>query len=197
MNELCKQCTDYKKCVGFPWYSWEDIKWCPYQVWWIIEFSDVFEQGIWPDAPENRHTDIVEKSLTPEASFVRASMALGEVEARLLRTDKDGEWLVSLIKSGYSLHLNREFRFDLVKEDGSKINFPLLPKLAFHYITGWDRFGTKLCPICKSRVKRGDVCSKHGKVEPIKEKRVKYSDWKKQRVYRGKKKNLTTKSNEK
>ena len=183
MNELCRNnnCPGYNKCNGFPWYDWGDIRWCSHQVWWIIEFNDVFADGIWPYPPEHLEIDNAQKSLSTEAHFVKASMTLAEVEARLLRTGKDGEWLVSMIKLGCRAE-----------------ELPELPKLAFHYITGWHRYGMGRCPICKSSVKN-DICTEHGKVIPIKEKRMGYSDWKKQRIYRRKKHDieLTTKSHSK
>jgi len=166
MNELCRNnnCPGYNKCTGFPWYDWGDIRWCNHQVWWIIEFSTVFQQGIWPDPPEHLETDNAQEPLIPEANFVRASMTLAEVEARLLRTGSDGEWLVSMIKLGCRAE-----------------ELPELPKLAFHYITGYHRYGKILT-------------DENGKKEEHGKKWMPYYQWKKQRIYRGKRKNLTTKS---
>lgn len=170
MNELCRKCPGYKKCVGFLWYDYGDIRWCLHQIVFIIQNADDLRIGVWPDPPQYLVTDVVQRRISTQASFVGACSVLAEVEARLKRTGKDGEWLVSLIE--------RECPINGLPPD---------PKMAFYYITGWDRYGLKYCPLCRSKTK-GDICPKHGRVISIKEKRMPYSGWKKQRVYRAKKK---------
>ena len=152
MNELCKvgNCPGYKKCNGFEWYDYGDFRWCPFQIYWAILNAESLRVGNWPSPPEHLETDDTRKHLATEAYFVKACSVVAEVDARLTRTGKDGIWLVSLIE--------RECPID---------ELPYDPLMAFHYITGWHRYGKN-----------------HAKWQN-------YSGWKKHRKYRAK---LATKS---
>lgn len=141
----CRSCRDHKDCIGKEWYTIFDVRFCPFQIEWIIEHSETLREGIWPPSPNGSgYVDpAIKTGNVGSAYYTKPTEILAEVEARLRRTGKDGIILWYQIKQ--QDHLNPE------------------SKMAFYYITGWRR------------------------------KVMSYPHWRKQRVYRGKKKILTTK----
>lgn len=101
----CVTCQDYHKCfykVGKDWFTYEEIRNCPYQVIWIIENARIFLLGDWPDCPDgSRHIDsAIKGGFSNEAYFVKAVGIIAEVNKRLQTTGEAGEALVDEIKAG-------------------------------------------------------------------------------------------------
>jgi len=96
----CRDCKDYRECVVPPdWFSFADIRWCPYQVIWILTHAATLLAGQWPKDISS-DSNLGQRSIKTEASFVKPELTIGEVEARLEMTGKQGELLVTQIEDG-------------------------------------------------------------------------------------------------
>ncbi len=98
----CKNCKSWKDCIGKAWYSYSDLRFCPYQVIWIIENSATLEVGNWPDCPDgSTHIDPdIKTGYSSEAYYVKAIGIIAEVGIRLKTTGEAGEALVDEIEGG-------------------------------------------------------------------------------------------------
>ena len=102
MTGDCRHCKDYRECVqDCTWFHYGEIRWCPYQVVWILQFKETLLAGRWP--PNTSDDNIGTRTFKTEASFVKPELIIGEVEARLERTGKQGELLVTQIEDGRTL----------------------------------------------------------------------------------------------
>ena len=117
----CRKCKDYRDCAGKPWYHYGEIRFCPYQVIFIIYNEGVLRSGGWPDNPDgSSYIDPkVQTGFKSEAYFVKPVGILGEVEYRRKRTGTDGKLLRAEVLAG----------LDLSQES----------KDALMYIKGWRR----------------------------------------------------------
>jgi len=109
----CRKCKRWKGCPGKwysytengkkaekEWYHYGEIRWCPRQILWILDHADIFRAGDWV----TRHEESGEsKQLHPEAYFVKAGIAIAEVEARLESTPNQGELLITQVEDGRTL----------------------------------------------------------------------------------------------
>jgi len=116
----CRDCRDFRKCIGKDFYRYQDIKFCRHQVIWVIENLPFL---CWPDIPSD---DIVEKPLKKgkqsEAYFVNAAVIKAEVMYRLKKTKTDGKLLKAQIKQGLQI-------MEMEPE----------AKMALYYCEGWSR----------------------------------------------------------
>lgn len=121
MAKDCRDCQTYKDCVGKPWFHYGEIRFCPYQVIWIIENSEVLRARGWPLNPDgSSYTDPGrKKGYASEAYYVKPVGILAEVEYRRKRTGISGKLLKAEVLAG--LDLSRESRDALM------------------YIKGWRR----------------------------------------------------------
>lgn len=99
----CQSCKDWKTCAVPPeWFSYQHIRWCPYQIIWLLQNAHIFRAGRWP--PEHRNTGyengLGRQKVKTEASFVKPELVIGELECRLQRTGKDGIILEAEIEGG-------------------------------------------------------------------------------------------------
>ena len=104
----CVECKDYHKCpygVGKAWYLYIEIRWCPYQVVFILESSDTLLAGNWPDNPDSSSyiDPMIKTGFRSEAYFTKPVEILAEVEWRLKRTGVDGKLLREQIENGKSI----------------------------------------------------------------------------------------------
>ena len=101
----CRDCKRWRDCIGKPWYSFSDIRWCPFQVMFIIEHRGELLDGEWPDSPDNSsYTDAgIQTSPGHEAYYVKPELVIGEVEKRLETTREAGEALIGEVDSGLSI----------------------------------------------------------------------------------------------
>ena len=122
MSGDCRHCKDYRECIGKDWYHYGEIRWCVYQVIWIIRNAATLRDGRWPQDPDRVDDNSGQRSIKTEASYVKAILILAEVEERLRRTGICGKLLVAQVEAG------REF--DTLDYEA---------KSALLYIKGWRR----------------------------------------------------------
>jgi hypothetical protein len=90
----CRHCKDWRGCRGqwyrddegkeAEWYSYGDIRWCSYQVFWILKHSEHFDSGRWPKPPRSLECDAKKHArIIREAAFCKPKRIIGEVRARL------------------------------------------------------------------------------------------------------------------
>jgi len=124
VNE-CRECKDYHKCpfiAGKAWYGYGEIRFCPFQIMWVIFHSDILGEdgdnealfsggGIklslseWPPNPDGSSytAPLVKTGLRDEAYFAKPEEILAEVEARLKTTGTAGETLIEEVKQGLNI----------------------------------------------------------------------------------------------
>ena len=102
MNGDCRHCKDYRECMqDITWFHYGQIRWCPYQIIWILQHKETLCAGQWPKAEDgSSDSNLGQRSVKTEASFVKPELIIGEVETRLERTGKQGELLVTQIEDG-------------------------------------------------------------------------------------------------
>jgi hypothetical protein len=125
----CRHCRDYRECVGKEWFNFAEVRWCVWQILWILANASTLRAGHWPQDPDRPSPDQSgQRSIKTEASFIKPILILAEVETRLRRTGIHGKLLVAQIEAG------REFN-TLDRE----------AKDALFYIKGWrqKRMGFK------------------------------------------------------
>jgi len=117
----CLKCKTYKDCSGKTWFHYGEIRFCPYQVIFIIENSEVLRAGGWPANPDgSSYIDTkIQTGFKSEAYYVKPVGILAEVEYRRRRTGSDGKLLRAEVLAG--LELSQE------------------SKSALHYCKGWRR----------------------------------------------------------
>ena len=122
----CLKCKDYRECSqDHGWFHYGQIKWCPYQILWILEHAETLRSGKWPQdfkAPGNVDSLIQGRNLKAEATFVKPVTVLAEVEYRLEQTGIAGKFLLAQIKAGETLE-----------------TFEPEARAALMYIKGWRR----------------------------------------------------------
>ena len=128
----CRNCKRWKQCpfwhppysAGKEWYHFGEIRWCPFQVLWILENAHTLEAGRWP--PEHCDTGYEDRlggeNIKTEAGFVKPELIIAEVKSRLNRTGLHGKLLVSQVEAGRD--------FDDLDEEA---------KAALMYVKGWRR----------------------------------------------------------
>lgn len=138
MDIDCKTCGErkikYQDCLGKPWYTVGDIRWCDKQVIWLIEnFLDLTSDGIilktldWPNDPDDfSQIDLpsVQRPKKASAYFTKPAEVIAELEVRLKRLGRSGELLLAELRAGMEGNLTDE------------------AKVAFYYITGVRRKGS-------------------------------------------------------
>jgi len=103
MSGDCRACKDYRECIGKEWFHYGQIRWCPYQVLWIIMNASILRDGRWPQDPDRTDSNLGQRSIKTEASFVKPEIILAEVEQRMERTGTQGELLVTQVEDGRML----------------------------------------------------------------------------------------------
>ncbi len=120
----CNKCKDYRQCQGKEFYSWGDVRWCPFQCLWIIEHLDIILLGSWPPSSDGStyiDSPLSKRAAKGEASFVKPVIIAAEIEYRLRRTGVDGKLLVAEVQGGKTFELSKESQDALM------------------YIKGWRR----------------------------------------------------------
>lgn len=124
----CRTCKGkYKECIGKACYTISDIRYCPYQVLWLIEeFFHLDGGGIyrcnidWPDT-EMADMPSIQRFAQTSAYFTKAIEIIAELAVRLKRLGRSGELLLAELQAGMEGNLTSE------------------ADAAFHYITGNHR----------------------------------------------------------
>jgi len=118
----CLKCKRWKECAGKSFFTYQEVRFCPYQVLWILEWKDTLLAGNWPDNPDSSsYVDPkIKTGYGSEAYFVKAVITLGEVNARLARTGIEGKLLVAEVRAGVTLQeLQPESRTALMYVKGN------------------------------------------------------------------------------
>ena len=154
----CRTCKTYKDCAGKEWYSYAEIRFCPFQILWAIEF---LEPEQWPPSPaESNYYDLgIRKGYASEASFTKPAGILGEVCYRLERCGVSGKLLMAQVLA--------ELEISPEAND------------ALYYCKGWRRKTMSFAKWKKQRKYRGSF--DYQRVVKIFES---YSDFKKRRRHR-------------
>jgi len=102
MARECRECKSYEGCIGKPFYNYSEIKFCPHQILWIIEF---LEADHWPPNPEgSSYTEVgVKTGYASEGYFVKPAGILGEVNKRLAKAGTSGKLLRAEVLAGLDL----------------------------------------------------------------------------------------------
>lgn len=113
----CQRCRNYKDCSGKPFFVFSDIRFCPFQIMWVIENAEVMKTN-WPAAPDGSSyvEPMVRTGYRSEASYVKSVVILGEVNARLDRTGTDGKLLWAQVLA--NLELSHESKSALMYSSG-------------------------------------------------------------------------------
>lgn len=98
----CRHCKDYRDCIGKDWYNYAEIRWCIYQIIWILKNYTSFMAGRWPKDPYGSGSN-GQRIVQTEATFVKPILILAEVRSRLKRTGSQGELLITQIEDGRTL----------------------------------------------------------------------------------------------
>ena len=131
----CRECKDYRKCpYGKDWYSYAEIRWCPYQIIWLIqEFYTLSydnwmrKSDIWP-TPPYEVTEIKSRFRT-RANFIELSETLAELEKRF---EGLGRRLTALLIT--QIEAGRQFN-----PDPAKNTFYYEARQALLYLKGYRR----------------------------------------------------------
>lgn len=97
----CPSCKMWRGCPGKEWYHYGEIRWCPYQVIWILQNVATLDEGTW--VIDKNLTDESDRRVINEAYYVKAKIAIAEVRVRLARHSDSGEILVTQIEDRRSI----------------------------------------------------------------------------------------------
>ncbi len=118
----CRSCRTWKGCKhDQSYFNYQEIRFCAYQVEWLIAHSEMLRKGQWP--PEETGDNPGSRQVQTEGTFVKASVIMAELDARLKSTGVCGKLLISLVESGAPVN-DRDARD------------------ALYYISGWRRKAT-------------------------------------------------------
>jgi len=99
----CRRCKDWRSCIGTEGgYLFAHLRFCPFQVVWILANSDYLHAGKWPP----RYSALEEPrkhQISEEGYFVKPALIIAEVEKRLETTNTQGKLLVAQCKAGETL----------------------------------------------------------------------------------------------
>lgn len=121
----CRKCKDYRDCTrNHDWFHYGEIRWCVWQVIWVIENSGTLLAGNWPPNPDGSgYIDPkIKTGYGSEAYYTKPAGILAEVEYRLRRTGIEGKLLRAEIKAGETM--------DSMEPEA---------RSALMYIKGWRR----------------------------------------------------------
>jgi hypothetical protein len=107
----CRDCKDYRLCIPPDWFNYAEIRFCPFQVIWIIEHAETLRDGEWPRDPNIADNNQGGRNIKTEAAFTKPILILAEVESRLRKTGINGRLLVAQIEAGHEFsNLDRDAR---------------------------------------------------------------------------------------
>lgn len=118
----CQSCKTSKDCNGKPWFSYGEIRWCWHQTLWLIEKSEILEDGEWPFLPDdtgylNHYFEWT--GYASEAYYAKPIETIAEVKRRIEMAGVYGKLLWAQVKA--DLELTEEARVALI------------------YVSGWRR----------------------------------------------------------
>lgn len=97
----CLTCKGkYQECPfgqGQEWYFYYELRYCPYQIMWILQNLEDFELDIYPPHPRYEEPDIA-AGYANQAYFCKPRAIYADINSRLGRTGKDGIILIEQLK---------------------------------------------------------------------------------------------------
>ena len=159
MSGDCRDCKDYRECISPPgWFHYGQIRWCPYQVIWIITYSDTLRAGRWPKDPDNQDDNAGQRKINTEGTFVKPIIILSEVESRLARTGIQGKLLLAQVEAGRTFEiLDRDAKDALLYVKGFKrkrMSFSAWKKKRRYY---WKRHQRVTMPEQRKKICTGSA----------------------------------------
>ncbi len=122
----CLKCQDYRNCPygeGKPWYHYGEIRFCLFQILFIIENEESLERGDWPINPDgSSYIDPnIKTGFGSEAYYCKTVEIIAEVNYRLARTGVDGKLLREQVLRGVEYNdLDPEARSALMYMKGMR-----------------------------------------------------------------------------
>ena len=99
----CRNCKDYRGCIGKAFFSFPEIRWCPLQCVWLLQQKETLRSGRWPKDPYSSSDDNPRSGNTAtEASFVKPGIVIAELEERLRSVGRQSELLICQVEDGRS-----------------------------------------------------------------------------------------------
>lgn len=96
----CRKCKRWKGCPGQDWYHYGEIRWCPRQILWILQHAETLRAGEWPLQHEESGES---RQIHSEAYFVKAGIAISELDKRMETVPNKGELLITQAEDGRTL----------------------------------------------------------------------------------------------
>ncbi|MCJ7634857.1 hypothetical protein MUP77_21020, partial [Candidatus Bathyarchaeota archaeon] len=81
IEQDCRNCRNWRTCIGREDYLFAWLRFCPYQVLWILANSETLHSGKWP--PQYSIEEPRKKQINNEGYFVKPAIIIAEVEKRL------------------------------------------------------------------------------------------------------------------
>lgn len=95
----CRSCKKWRDCKhDLSGFDYGDIRWCPYQIVWILQNAASLDAGIYPEQYKGHS-----RQLRAEGYFAKAKLVIGELRYRLELTDNHGELLITQVEDGRTL----------------------------------------------------------------------------------------------
>jgi hypothetical protein len=118
----CRSCKSWKECTtpDRDWFSYGEITWCKYQVFWLLKWEEYLGIGIWP-TPEST-AEAPKRTISKDAQYVNPMVVMAELRTRLEKTGLKGDLLRDQCK---------------LREKVLYLSNPA--KDALYYCSGWKR----------------------------------------------------------
>lgn len=101
MTGDCRDCKDYRNCTqDISWFHYGQIRFCPYQCIWVLANSEMLRAGQWPKDEGSSDSNLGQRSVKTEASFVKPELVIAELEVRLQRCGTQAELLITQVEDG-------------------------------------------------------------------------------------------------
>ena len=117
MTGDCRDCKSWKGCIGKDFFLYSEIRYCLYQMIWLIENLETLGTGEWPDEPDDNRSVL---QLKAEASFTKAIEMAAETKILLDSLPR------------YA----RDHLLDVIKANVYIENMSYTPRTALYYISG-------------------------------------------------------------
>jgi len=92
----CRTCKAWKECGGHDNYSYAEIRWCPYQVLWLLENAETLRGTGWLNRDDNKGS----RNTPTDGNFVSVISVLAELDVRLAKCHKHGQKLREQAEEG-------------------------------------------------------------------------------------------------
>ena len=96
----CFKCRDWGDCMGKPYYTPSELKYCRWQILWLLWHMDELQSSLYPSDGSSYTTwpPILGKGAKSGAFFETPAGLAGMILGRLNKTGKDGGFLIDQVK---------------------------------------------------------------------------------------------------